>query len=232
MRQLGRARRQADAGGLRRRRPYGRRHLPAGAPRSGSSCYSSTGGGVVVQWVLSTYMPLAADFDGDGRADLAVYRPSNGQWFLKLSTATFGATILRSWGLAGDVPLVGRLRRRWPQRDRGLPSVHGPVARASIRLRPHPWSACRSGLPGDVPAPHDFDGDGRADLAVFRPSIGQWFIRRSTNGTLLNVPWGLAGRHPALERRGTRATAEAGWQLPALDLCANALEQAFEKVTA
>jgi hypothetical protein len=42
---------------------------------------------------LSTDQPFAHDFDGDGRADLAVYRPSSGQWFLQLSTTTFGATL-------------------------------------------------------------------------------------------------------------------------------------------
>jgi hypothetical protein len=39
--------------------------------------------------------------DGDGRADLVVYRPSTGQWFA-LDPLT-GVNSVRQWGLPGDV---------------------------------------------------------------------------------------------------------------------------------
>ena len=38
------------------------------------------------------------------------------------------------------------------------------------------------GMPGDVPVPADYDGDGKADLALFSPSTGQWFIDGSRSG--------------------------------------------------
>ena len=32
------------------------------------------------------------------------------------------------------------------------------------------------GLGTDVPVPADFDGDGAADLAVYRPEVGGWYV--------------------------------------------------------
>lgn len=40
------------------------------------------------------------------------------------------------------------------------------------------------GAAGDQPAVLDFDMDGKVDLAVFRPSIGIWFVMRSSDGAV------------------------------------------------
>ena len=62
-----------------------------------------------VQIVSSfTCAPLAiksrADFDGDGKTDLSVFRPSEGNWYLNRSTAGFGVI---NWGLAADTLVPG-----------------------------------------------------------------------------------------------------------------------------
>ena len=41
-----------------------------------------------------------------------------------------------------------------------------------------------------MPAPADYDGDGLADVAVYRATSGEWLIRRSTDGGLTRIPWG------------------------------------------
>ena len=52
-------------------------------------------------------VPIAADFDGDGRTELTVFRPATGEWFIRYSTQNYdvGGLGLYQWGLAGDLPI-------------------------------------------------------------------------------------------------------------------------------
>jgi hypothetical protein len=49
---------------------------------------------------------------------------------------------------------------------------------------------------GDTPAPGDYDGDGRTDVAVYRPSTGQWFVKPSSGAAPWTVTFGAAGDLP------------------------------------
>jgi hypothetical protein len=42
----------------------------------------------------------------------------------------------------------------------------------------------------DVPVLGDFDADGTTDIAVYRRSTGEWFIRQSATNTPRQVAWG------------------------------------------
>ena len=45
-----------------------------------------------------------ADYDGDGKTDIAVFRPSNGHWY---SLGSAGEISIRQWGIGNDIPTPG-----------------------------------------------------------------------------------------------------------------------------
>ena len=47
------------------------------------------------------------DYDGDGKADLTVYRPSTGTWFTQHSSTNYGTSAAFQWGSSGDIPVPG-----------------------------------------------------------------------------------------------------------------------------
>src|SRR2546429_509730 len=57
-----------------------------------------------------------------------------------------------------------------------------PQATLTVALSPGGIRATAFGATGDIPLQGDFDGDGRVDVAIYRPTTGQWFVNRSTAG--------------------------------------------------
>jgi hypothetical protein len=65
----------------------------------------------------------------------------------------------------------------------------------------------------DVIAPGDYDGDGATDLAIFRRANGHWLIKRSSDGGVTQLQWGLGSDLPvAADYDGDGKTDIAVWR--------------------
>ncbi len=136
---------------------------------------------IVVLRNLSTRSTKTAfDYDGDGKTDVSIYRPTAGEWWINRSS---GGTIAYTFGNNSD--------RIVPADFTGDDKTDVAVFREStgewfiLRSENSSYYSFPFGTSGDVPVVGDFDGDGRADAGVFRPSTATWFILRSSGGTLI-----------------------------------------------
>jgi subtilisin-like proprotein convertase family protein len=161
------------------------------------------------------------DFDGDGKSDVSIYRPSSGVWYL-LNSAQQGSYSAVGFGLATDkiAPADFDGDRKFDVAVFRPSEGNWYIFQSQTNtVRIEAW-----GLAEDIPVPADFDGDGRADLTVRRLSNATWYIRRSVDNVYTSFANGLSTDTPvsgdfdgdgktdfALYRAGATAGSPSSW---------------------
>lgn len=134
----------------------------------------------------------AADYDGDGASDIAVFRA--GVWYI-IESAT--VTIRYGYfGQAGDVPTPNDYDRDGKADLAVARSESGQRMWYRLNSSNGQFSGVQFGLSSDAffTGRTDYDGDGAADITVIRTAAGKrtFYILRSSDGQFQAFQWGLS----------------------------------------
>jgi hypothetical protein len=157
----------------------------------------------VKQWGLFTDIPVAGDFDGDGKDDFTVYRPEQSNSFFYTLRSSNGTILARPLGTLGDNPSVVGDYTGDGVDDYAVYRSGASAGQASFWYYRHRdtigtdeiITAVQYGVAGDIPAPGDYDGDNRYDFCVRRndgDGQGVFYLKKSTGATDEAVFWGAA----------------------------------------
>lgn len=163
-----------------------------------------TTSGALASGDVNTIRNPVADFDGDGKSDISVFRPSNGYWYILKSSGGFMSV---KWGLETDNLVPGDYDgdgktdlavHRIADFYSGEYDNYFYIRRSSDdSFLIKKWGVA-TGFTYDAPHPSDYDGDGKTDIATYHgmdvlgpPSY--FTILQSSDETRVVKYWGISG---------------------------------------
>ena len=159
-------------------------------------------------------VPLAGDWDGDGRDTVGGYDPSNRQFSIRNSTTTGAATMTTAaLGPFGSVPFAGN----WDGVGGDEFGVYEPLTRqfdfytlAGTEAQP----SLVFGVAGDLPIIGDWNGDGIDDIGVYRRD-NRTFYQRMPGGLVRTQEFGGFDETPVIGDWNGDGRADIGTFRPA-----------------
>lgn len=152
----------------------------------------------LVVWGLGSDRLVPADYDGDGKTDRAIWRPSDGTWYIVKSST--GSSQYSLYGNNGDLPIPADYDGDgladlavWRDSNKTFYSINTSNGAAQTVLTS---PTIGSGSYDWHAASGDHDGDGRAEYALYNKNTATWFIRNSATGLITTTTWGNGGDIP------------------------------------
>ncbi|MCL2088072.1 MAG: M23 family metallopeptidase [Oscillospiraceae bacterium] len=133
-------------------------------------------------------IPIIGDWNGDGKDDIGVYRPSMAKFFLRTGTTTQEIY----FGNIGDVPIIGD----WNGNGIDKIGVYRPSTAMFYLRIGTTTQEVRCGDGGDIPIIGDWNGNGIDKVGVYRPSTARFYLRIGT--TTQEIPYGNIGDVPII----------------------------------
>jgi hypothetical protein len=130
---------------------------PAGKKKRSPTVTTVFGGGYYE-------VPVPGDYDGNGKAEIAIYNVNTGEWHLKEGNKFF------SFGDIGDVPVQADYDG---DGDTDIAVANMTLGEWKVKEQ---FTQFVNTKRDRIPVPGDYDGDGKAEIAYYRPSAGIWYF--------------------------------------------------------
>jgi hypothetical protein len=156
---------------------------------------SAGGASFQIYFAGTTDIAVPGDYNGDGKTDAVIFRPSTGLWYGP-QTGAAAIVIQTIVGQAGDIPIPGD----YDGDGKTDPAVYRPATGAFFAVKSSGGVLNISfGAAGDTPVPRDYDGDGKTDPAIYRPNVAAglslWYAILSGGG-VYQIYFGNVGDIP------------------------------------